>query len=50
VGDEQSGRQGAEHLLGERRPRALVCGNDEITLGAIRAAERLGLRVPADLA
>ena len=39
AGDERSGRQGAAHLLGERRPRALVCTNDEIALGAITAAE-----------
>lgn len=32
------------------RPTALVCANDEIALGAIRAARELGLHVPGDLA
>ncbi len=48
--DEESGRQSADQLLRERPPRALVCANDEIALGAIAAAERLGMRVPADVA
>ena len=37
-------------LLRREPPRALVCANDEIALGAITAAEELGLRVPDDLA
>jgi LacI family transcriptional regulator len=37
-------------LLRRRRPRALVCANDEIALGAVTAAEELGLAVPDDLA
>jgi LacI family transcriptional regulator len=48
--DEQGGRQAADRLLRADRPRALVCANDEIALGAVVAAERLGLRVPEDLA
>lgn len=48
--DEASGRQCAEWLLRERPARALVCANDEIALGAVTAAEELGLRVPADVA
>ena len=32
------------------RPRALVCANDEIALGALTAAEELGLHVPDDVA
>ena len=48
--DEDDGRVAAERLLGDRPPRALVCANDEIALGAITAAEALGLRVPDDLA
>lgn len=48
--DEESGRQCAGQLLRERPPRALVCANDEMALGAIMAAETLGMRVPADLA
>jgi LacI family transcriptional regulator len=32
------------------RPQALVCANDEIALGAMMAADRLGLQVPTDVA
>ena len=48
--DEDGGRRAAEVLLRENPPRALACANDEIALGAICAAETLGLRVPDDLA
>jgi LacI family transcriptional regulator len=48
--DEGSGRHAAERLLRTNAPRALVCANDEIALGAILAAESLGLRIPDDLA
>ncbi|HEX7188217.1 MAG TPA: LacI family DNA-binding transcriptional regulator [Actinomycetes bacterium] len=48
--DEDGGRVAAARLLRAARPRALMCANDEIALGAITAAEELGLRVPADLA
>jgi DNA-binding LacI/PurR family transcriptional regulator len=48
--DERGGAEAAERLLRDHRPRALVCANDEIALGAVIAAERLGLRVPDDLA
>lgn len=48
--DEESGRTAALELLRRRPPRALVCANDEIALGAVLAAEELGLRVPDDLA
>jgi DNA-binding LacI/PurR family transcriptional regulator len=48
--DVPGGRAAAERLLRRARPRALVCANDEIALGAIEAAEALGLRVPDDLA
>jgi LacI family transcriptional regulator len=48
--DESGGFRAATRLLEERTPRALVCANDEIALGAIAAAERVGLRVPDDLA
>ena len=33
-----------------RLPSGLVCANDEIALGALRAARDLGLRVPAQIA
>lgn len=48
--DEEGGRAAADRLLRRRRPRVLVCANDEIALGAVTAAEALGLRVPEDLA
>ena len=35
---------------GSHRPQALVCANDELALGACRAARSLGLAVPDDLA
>lgn len=37
-------------LTGPERPDLLVCGNDEIALGAIIAAEEAGLRVGSDIA
>ena len=40
----------ATRLLRRRPPRVLFCANDEIALGAVTAAEELGLRVPQDLA
>jgi LacI family transcriptional regulator len=48
--DEQEGHAAASRLLRRKAPRALVCANDEIALGAVMAAEELGLRVPDDLA
>ena len=45
------GYTGALQLLGQpdRRPTALFAASDEMAFGAIRAAERLGIDVPADL-
>ena len=34
---------------GDRRPSALVCGNDVMALGALDALHELGLRVPQDV-
>jgi LacI family transcriptional regulator len=48
--DEHGGRVAATTMLKKRPPEALVCANDEIALGAIEAAEQLGLRVPDDVA
>lgn len=48
--DVRSGYEAARDLFTHRRPEALVCANDELALGALRAAEDLGLRVPDDLA
>ncbi|HWM07420.1 MAG TPA: LacI family DNA-binding transcriptional regulator [Actinophytocola sp.] len=39
-----------ETLRGRPHPEALVCANDEVALGALRAAEDLGLAVPDDVA
>lgn len=30
-------------------PSAIICGNDVLAVGAVRAAQRLGLRVPKDI-
>ncbi len=48
--DVRSGYAAATALLNRDRPDALVCANDEVALGALRAAEDLGLSVPDDLA
>jgi LacI family transcriptional regulator len=49
--DVKAGYAAARETLRRRtRPEALVCANDEVALGALRAAEDLGLRVPGDLA
>ncbi len=48
--DERGGHKAATRLLRGKPPRALVCANDEIALGAVTAAEDLGLRVPDDVA
>lgn len=40
--------QVTELLSSENRPDALACGSDMLALGAQRAAQRLGLRVPED--
>ncbi|MEV4174351.1 LacI family DNA-binding transcriptional regulator [Nonomuraea sp. NPDC049709] len=37
-------------LKGRGRPRAIVCSDDEVALGALLAAEELGLDVPGDVA
>ena len=38
-----------ELLQADRRPSALLCGNDILAVGAIHAARRLGIAVPDDL-
>jgi LacI family transcriptional regulator len=48
--DVRSGYASARTLLTGARPDAVVCANDEVALGALRAAEDLGLSVPTDLA
>ncbi|MFJ5946721.1 LacI family DNA-binding transcriptional regulator [Streptomyces noursei] len=46
-----AGRHAAETVLRApgRRPTALLCDFDVLAVGALKAARRLGLRVPADL-
>lgn len=45
------GRQAVAALLaGGRSPRAIVCGNDEMAIGALTALRAGRLRVPADVA
>ncbi len=44
------GREGARWLFGLRpRPTAVLCMSDELALGALRAAEELGLSVPGEV-
>ncbi len=48
---EAEGQQAAREVLQEaKRPNALFCANDEIALGAYRAAADLGLSIPTDIA
>jgi LacI family transcriptional regulator len=46
------GAQVINSLLGrgERMPRAIVCANDQTAIGVLYALERLGVRVPGDVA
>ena len=48
---EAGGEQAVRELIASgRRPRAIVCGNDEMALGALTALRAAKLRVPADVA
>ena len=48
---EAGGEQAVRELIaGGRRPGAIVCGNDEMALGALTALRAAKLRVPADVA
>ena len=48
---EAGGQQAVQAMLSERRPpRAIVCGNDEMAIGALVALRAAKLRVPADVA
>ncbi|MBV9604513.1 MAG: LacI family DNA-binding transcriptional regulator [Solirubrobacterales bacterium] len=42
--------QAAQILAGRRPPTAMMCGNDLLALGAIRAVRERGLSVPGDVA
>lgn len=48
---EESGYRAAQRLLSGTHPRvtAIFGGNDSMAIGALRAAQELGLRVPEDL-
>jgi LacI family transcriptional regulator len=47
----ESGAQTAQTLLGGKgRPDALLAGNDRMAVGALQAAQSLGLSVPGDVA
>jgi DNA-binding LacI/PurR family transcriptional regulator len=45
----ESGYELAKAFLETEKVEAIMCGNDLMAIGAIRAAEDLGLRVPDDL-
>lgn len=48
---EAGGAAAVRALIGRgRRPRAIVCGNDEMALGALTALRAARLRVPSDVA
>ena len=44
-----SGYDLAMDALSSRQPTALICGNDRMAVGALMAAQSLGLRCPADV-
>lgn len=47
---ETGGAQAVEEMLTREMPRAIVCGNDEMAIGALSALRKARLRVPADVA
>lgn len=47
---EAGGEQAVRAMLAQRTPRAIVCGNDEMAIGALAALRAARLRVPADVA
>ncbi|HYK67463.1 MAG TPA: LacI family DNA-binding transcriptional regulator [Streptosporangiaceae bacterium] len=47
---EAGGEQAVRAMLAVRTPRAIVCGNDEMAIGALGALRAARLRVPADVA
>lgn len=49
-GLERAAAAAEEALSGPRRPAALFAGDDTLAAGALRAARKLGLNVPGDLA
>lgn len=50
-GGEAGGYQAAEQLLlGSNRPTAIACANDALAIGCMRAAWKLGLAIPEEVA
>ena len=48
---QSSGYEAARiFLAGGSRPEAIVCANDDMAIGAIKALEESGLRIPRDIA
>ncbi|MGH3516474.1 MAG: LacI family DNA-binding transcriptional regulator [Haloechinothrix sp.] len=48
--EPEHGYHGVRRLLDEgRRPRALICANDRLALGAYQALQEKGLRIPDDV-
>jgi LacI family transcriptional regulator len=48
-----SGQQAVREILADRRrglPDAILCGNDQMAIGAMRELQSAGIRVPADIA
>ena len=47
--EPEDGYRATQALLAAARPRALICFNDRLALGAFQALAAAGLRVPADV-
>lgn len=47
---DDAGRRARAMLEGDDRPTALVCGNDLMALGVLKACHTAGLKVPEDVA
>ncbi|MBT0782864.1 LacI family DNA-binding transcriptional regulator [Paracoccus sp. pheM1] len=45
----ESGARAFAELMADRSITAVICGNDVLAAGALRAAHRMGLRVPRDV-
>ena len=45
-----SGQRAVRAMLGQELPDVIVCGNDQMAIGAIRELQAAGIRVPLDVA